>query len=914
MAGFDFSLLSSFYSAQASLSAVRSGAGSSFIGPRQPSATEQAGIEPPWSVNAERQTEEEERARALSGRSFVDDSVELYEDATPDDAKLFTMYVALDRLKAIADFAADNTTSAFRLTGLDKQFQTGLEEARAFLSASQFDQLQVLFAEERKKAESDAGVQRYVSEYQTRAVVTTAFDDPVPGLTGTEQFSLIAERANETVQVDFDLSEVSGPLNLDSLVSYFNTKLESAGLLTRFSREKIGEEDEDGVIAGTNFGLKITGASTEQVRFTAAVSEPAVYLAGVSGTGDSVAGQVIKLDDLASGAPNTVFTTRIEAEGETETKTLFNDIQITSETALPVVITDSAIDSEGNLYTVGTTEGDIGGGILKNESDVFLSKYDSTGNLVWTQLLGSNGSADGFAVAVDSDDNVIVAGSVTGDLTDNAIGGGKDSFVAKYAENGEALWTYQKAPTADDEAFGLATGANGEVYVVGRTQARLSSAQTYGGAGDGYVIALDRDGALTYERQIGGATADRAVSVAVASDGGLIVGSVEDGEGVIRKYDGADQASAALWEVNLGDLDGGTFGDIVVDGSDVYVSGYSKNGSLSAPIANAASGGDDGFVLKLTDNGATATTNFISYIGTAEEDRAASIAVNGGTLYVAGQTRGDLAGSGTPPTGTDGFLAELDSSGNLQWAYQYTGREGVAKPASIEVAANGSSVLDLLGLPTGKAIYTPDNSVIRGTSVREGDFFYVSVDGGTKRKVKIEAGESMRQLAFKIDNLLLLNGDADVKKGGGIDKLRITPKEGVKIELFRGEGDRDALAGLGLTPGVVFDDGFSVLDTDDDEDGDEIKTYALGVTDGLSLLDKKDAEAAAALLGDAMLVITRAHREINTDPALKALLEGNGTGGGQASPAVLAQLSNYQAGLARLSAGGGGSSSAGLFF
>jgi len=69
------------------------------------------------------------------------------------------------------------------------------------------------------------------------------------------------------------------------------------------------------------------------------------------------------------------------------------------------------IDSQGNSFVVGTTEGDIGGQINgAKTNDVFLSKYSSTGDLLWLRLLGASDEAEAFDIAIDADDNVIIAG------------------------------------------------------------------------------------------------------------------------------------------------------------------------------------------------------------------------------------------------------------------------------------------------------------------------------------------------------------------------------------------------------------------------------------------------------------------------------------------------------------------------
>jgi len=77
-----------------------------------------------------------------------------------------------------------------------------------------------------------------------------------------------------------------------------------------------------------------------------------------------------------------------------------------------------AVDSSGNVYTTGhfggTVDFDPGAGTTNLTSngheDVFVSKLDSSGDLVWAKSFGGTGRDRGWAVAVDSSGNVYTAG------------------------------------------------------------------------------------------------------------------------------------------------------------------------------------------------------------------------------------------------------------------------------------------------------------------------------------------------------------------------------------------------------------------------------------------------------------------------------------------------------------------------
>jgi hypothetical protein len=83
------------------------------------------------------------------------------------------------------------------------------------------------------------------------------------------------------------------------------------------------------------------------------------------------------------------------------------------------------------------------------------------------------------------------------------------------------------------------------------------------------------------------------------------------------------------------------------------------------------------------------------------------------------------------------------------------------------------------------------------------------VDGGRKKKITIDDDETMRSLTFKLNAVLVLDGNSDVRRSANGDMLRIKPKEGVKIELFAGDDGRDALNGLGLPEGAIIGKAFA---------------------------------------------------------------------------------------------------------
>lgn len=835
LASFDFSVLAGYYQAQAAARAQPAAQSAR-------AAAKDVVSFAPWD---QKRTDENAMSRlrdALGVNSFVNLRESRFDRAEvdPEHKKLFALYQGLSRLQALAERASGDKTPAAELTGLNRRFQAGFAEIRSYLTDNSFEDMTLLFGKRESKASTALKIARPPTKYLGPPVVSGAGTNAIPGLAGNEVFTVSALKNGATVNVTMDLSEITDTRSVVNVVAYLNGKMEAASLSTRFSTSIFeGKTAAD----AKRYGIAVQTVATERVSFAAAATAPAVYVAGVAGGGATQSGQLTKLsDEGASVASN--FTAKIAPENGTA------DARAT------------ATDPSGNVFVVGSVSGDLGSGFVQGEQDVYLRKYDAAGQLVWSRLLGSSERATGFALATDSNGNVAVAGKVSDRLTSTAVGGGDDSFVAKYDSDGREVFVRQIAPVTDDQANALTFGADGSLYVAGQTRSPFASGITQGGGADAYLAKLTSTGSFVYARQFGGAADDRATSIAVDGNGDVILGTVEGGEAKVRKLLSSDGTSAAVWEVNLGALGQGQLSSIAVDGSSVYVAGSTDNAALTAggqaSIATAHGGGTDAFVMKIADAGTTASAAFVSYVGTSGNDSGAGVVAAGGTIYLAGSTNGALAG-GAAPSVTNGYVAKLDANGARVWTHQYESPQGSAAARSIALDVQGASVLDKLGLPRGTIRFDETRLITAASSVRAGDHFYVKVNGGTSFKVTVSASDTMRSLITRLNSVMVLKGEATMTRSGG-DGLRINAREGNAIELLRGADGFDALAGLGLEPGKLDATKETVAESAPKK---ERNVFSLGLEGAVSLSDKTLAKAAVLQLGAAMEGIKAAYLALN---------------------------------------------------
>jgi len=175
-------------------------------------------------------------------------------------------------------------------------------------------------------------------------------------------------------------------------------------------------------------------------------------------------------------------------------------------------------DSNGDVITGGYVNGQEA--TLQHE--VYVAKYDTAGNLLWSDTFGAPGASTDlvtYTVDVEPDDSIIVTGRTQGDIG-GPNAGGYDLFTRKYAKTGPntyvAQWTQQWGTITDDSETGMDVAMLGKLYVNANTHAAwpgepyTTTGQAYlmlkivagdftdgtGSGPDGYVDQYDIDYAL----------------------------------------------------------------------------------------------------------------------------------------------------------------------------------------------------------------------------------------------------------------------------------------------------------------------------------------------------------------------------------------------------------------------------------
>lgn len=208
------------------------------------------------------------------------------------------------------------------------------------------------------------------------------------------------------------------------------------------------------------------------------------------------------------------------------------------------------LDGSGNIYLTGLFSGvadfDPGSGTVNLTSnggfDVYIAKYDNSGNYIWAKSFGDINNADDYPskMAVDGSGNVYVTGQFGGACdfdagagTDNiSSSGGWDIFFTKYDASGNYVWAKTIDNTANNDDFGynIALDASNNVFITGQFDgtcdfdagtgtANLTSA----GSWDLFFAKYDNSGNYIWAKNIGGTGDDAGNSIAIDGSGNVFV-------------------------------------------------------------------------------------------------------------------------------------------------------------------------------------------------------------------------------------------------------------------------------------------------------------------------------------------------------------------------------------------------------
>lgn len=387
-----------------------------------------------------------------------------------------------------------------------------------------------------------------------------------------------------------------------------------------------------------------------------------------------------------------------------------------------------ALDGSGGIYLTGYTYS-FGAGSY----DVFLLKYDSSGNFIWAKSWGGPFTESSQAVDLDGSGNIYLAGT-----TRSFGAGGEDVSLLKFSSSGDLIWERTWGGSDYDTGLGIYVDEGENIYLAGTTRSfgagdydafllkfdssgNIESQKTWGGTGkedftvvtkdqegniylagstvdDPLILKYDNAGNLLWSRTYLGGYKERIWSIAIDENGDLILGGGSEKETgpreadtLLMKYDSSGNLIwARIWE-------GGRYdycrGAVPTASGDIFAWGSTSSFAL---------GGYEVLLLKYNSSGQLLSSRTWSTDGGDEELKAGTVDASG-NIFLAGYAPNN-GGTWKDVTGTDGFPigtavpyagTESSPSGTIG---SPTGTE-TSPPGVIDTGGGNADALLLKNLP-----------------------------------------------------------------------------------------------------------------------------------------------------------------------------------------------------------------------
>jgi hypothetical protein len=184
---------------------------------------------------------------------------------------------------------------------------------------------------------------------------------------------------------------------------------------------------------------------------------------------------------------------------------------------------------ENGYFTVGGTgssDGDIS--FSYGMGDGWLVRTDSTGNLLWEKTYGGSDSEGFRRILPSTDGNYYLIGtswSTDGDITYNPYPGTGSFWVVKIDIEGNILWDKILGGTKGDRPWTGAATADGGVVAIGEVSSDDGHVSVHYGGNDTWLVKLSADGEVEWDYTIGTGWFDIGQAIIQTSGGGYLAGS-----------------------------------------------------------------------------------------------------------------------------------------------------------------------------------------------------------------------------------------------------------------------------------------------------------------------------------------------------------------------------------------------------
>ena len=413
---------------------------------------------------------------------------------------------------------------------------------------------------------------------------------------------------------------------------------------------------------------------------------------------DTPFNQDISQWDVSSGTDFSYIFSKTESERIVEWTRFIGSLE--SEEGKDVI---EGIDN--CIYIVGNTNGNLDGQENNGGVDIFLSKFQRNGTKEWTKLIGTSDDDNVSSIEMGSDGSIYILGNSYGDINGQSNNGKSDIFITKLNSNGDLEWSKIEGYNNDDFGNSITINDEGFIYIIGTSYIDIDDEST-SPKGHIYISKLNSDGDKQWSKLRGNSELVLGESITSGNDGSIYItgtayfyregqtyfdlDTYETKPLLLRDafLEKLDSDGIVLWSKLLGaERYAGGHALVTDTNGNIYQAGYIQtdaNGEVKIDgekYSREHTEDDwhstfDAFVSKFDDSG---SREWIKLIGTPFEgyregnDYANDIAIHDDSIYLVGTIDGPLYESNQfiLEKHEDIFLTKFDLYGEHQWTDIY---------------------------------------------------------------------------------------------------------------------------------------------------------------------------------------------------------------------------------------------------
>lgn len=185
---------------------------------------------------------------------------------------------------------------------------------------------------------------------------------------------------------------------------------------------------------------------------------------------------------------------------------------------------DTVETSDGYLMIGSSDSKDVDIKNNRGSYDVWVVKIDKSGTLLWEKSFGGEEIDEAYQIIKTFDDNFLIVGETRSSDQDISFQkGGADIWVLKINPDGKILWQKTYGGSSFDVAKAITSTNDGNYIIAGNTRSIDKDVINNSGENDVWVIKINPEGEIFWQKTIGGSQIDLANDVTVLNDDTIVV-------------------------------------------------------------------------------------------------------------------------------------------------------------------------------------------------------------------------------------------------------------------------------------------------------------------------------------------------------------------------------------------------------